>query len=127
MSATVRPRGNAPAVADLDELFRGFADPTRIRILNVLTAGELCVCDVVTILDIAQPTVSRHLAYLRAAGLVVVTRQSKFAHYRLADPGNEAHAGLLDYARRSFSSVRSLDAERQRAVKRVREREADPC
>ena len=71
---------------DLDQLFKGFADPTRIRILSLLAAGELCVCDIVTILELPQPTVSRHLAYLRRMGLVKATREWKFAHYRLAEP-----------------------------------------
>lgn len=67
-----------------DALFKGFADPTRLRILNLLAAGELCVCDIVEILGVAQPTISRHLAYLRRSGLVSATRDWKFAHYRLA-------------------------------------------
>ena len=116
-----------PALSDLDELFKGFADPTRIRILNLLVAGELCVCDLVNILELPQPTVSRHLAYLRAAGLVLVTRESKFAHYRLADPGNGVHRNLLDCVRGCFVGIKSLDAERRRAVKRIAERESDPC
>jgi len=57
-----------------------FADPTRLRVLNLLGAGELCVCDIVEILDLPQPTVSRHLAALRDTGLVAVTREWKFAH-----------------------------------------------
>lgn len=57
-----------PTVADLDAVFKGFADPTRIRILSVLAAGELCVCDIVDVLRLPQPAVSRHLAYLRRDG-----------------------------------------------------------
>ena len=55
----------SPAVSDLETLVRGFADPTRLRVLNLLTAGELCVCDLV-----------------ERGGLVQVTRESKYAHYR---------------------------------------------
>ena len=63
MSPTSSARVAAPAsVADLDALFKGFADPTRIRILSCLAAGELCVCDLVDILRLPQPAVSRHLA-----------------------------------------------------------------
>src|SRR5690242_1095111 len=75
----------ATTVSDLDAVFKGFADPTRIRILSCLAAGELCVCDLVDILRLPQPAVSRHLAYLRRMGLVESTRTSKFAHYRLAE------------------------------------------
>lgn len=111
----------------LDALFRGFADPTRIRILNLLVAGELCVCDLVELLDLPQPTVSRHLAYLRRAGLVVVTREAKFAHYRLAAPAGAVHQNLLNCVRSCFTGIRGLDRERRGAVRRVTERASNPC
>jgi ArsR family transcriptional regulator, arsenate/arsenite/antimonite-responsive transcriptional repressor len=108
-------------------MFRGFADPTRIRILSLLAAGELCVCDIVDILRLPQPTVSRHLAYLRHAGLVEVTREAKFAHYRLAAPENTVHQNLIDCVRRCFQGITSLDRERRQAVARIVARRADPC
>jgi ArsR family transcriptional regulator len=117
----------APSVDDLDSLFKGFADPTRIRILSLLVAGELCVCDIVEILGLPQPTVSRHLAYLRRSGLVEVTREWKFAHYRLAEPANDVHRNLVACVRSCLTGVPALDDERARAVARVRERTADPC
>ena len=116
-----------PSVTDLDALFKGFADPTRIRILSLLAAGELCVCDIVEILGLPQPTVSRHLAYLRRSGLVEATREWKFAHYRLAEPENAVHRNLIACVRSYFTGVPTLDAERARAGARVRERTADPC
>jgi ArsR family transcriptional regulator, arsenate/arsenite/antimonite-responsive transcriptional repressor len=116
-----------PTVTDLDALFKAFADPTRIRVLNVLAAGELCVCDVVDILRLPQPTVSRHLGYLRRAGLVEATREWKFAHYRLAEPANAVHRNLVNCVRSCFTGVPSLDAERAHAVKRVAARAAEPC
>jgi ArsR family transcriptional regulator, arsenate/arsenite/antimonite-responsive transcriptional repressor len=103
----------------VDGLFKGVADPTRLRILNVLAAGELCVCDMVDLLDLAQPTVSRHLAYLRRAGLVTMTREWKFAHYRLAEPGHAVHETLLACIRSCFRGIPSLDTERAAAVQRV--------
>lgn len=128
MTAAAAPeRRRAPRLPDLDALFRGFADPTRIRILNVLVAGEMCVCDLVDLLDLPQPTVSRHLAYLRRVGLVAVTRASAFAHYRLTEPGNHVHRNLVDCVRTCFTGITSLDAERRRAVRRLRQREAEPC
>ena len=117
----------SPSVVDLDTLFKGFADPTRIRILSLLAAGELCVCDIVEILGLPQPTVSRHLAYLRRSGLVEATRAWKFAHYRLAEPANAVHGNLVACVRACFTGVPALDAERARAEARVRERTADPC
>jgi ArsR family transcriptional regulator len=117
----------APAVVQVDVLFKGLADPTRIRIMNLLAAGELCVCDIVDILGLPQPTVSRHLAYLRRSGLVEVSRGWKFAHYRLADPEHPVHRTLVSCVRSCFRGIDSLDSERARAEARVRAREADPC
>lgn len=62
--------------------FKGLSDPTRLRILNLLNAGELCVCDLMAVLDIPQSTVSRHLAYLRNAGWVKGRRNGKWMYYR---------------------------------------------
>ena len=117
--------GAGPSVVDLDTLFKGFADPTRLRVLNLLAAGELCVCDIVDILGLPQPTVSRHLAYLRRTGLVEATREWKFAHYRLAEPANVVHGNLMACVRTCFTGVPSLDAERVLAAQRVRERAID--
>ncbi len=123
MTAIPAPAPSArPAVADLDTLFRGFADETRLRILNLLAAGELCVSDIVDILSLPQSTVSRHLAYLRRAGLVEATRELKFAHYRLADPTHPVHRNLVKCVRSCFTGIRSLDRERAIAARRVTER-----
>ncbi len=116
-----------PTVDDLDAAFKGFADPTRIRILSILAAGELCVCDIVDILGLPQPTVSRHLAYLRRMGLVEATREWKFAHYRLAKPAHAVHQNLLGCVRTCFRGIRALDKERRAAEARVRQRAAEPC
>jgi ArsR family transcriptional regulator len=114
-------------IADLDLLFRGFADPTRIRILNLLVAGELCVCDLVDLLKTPQSTVSRHLRYLHRAGLVEVDRDWKFAHYRLARPELAVHHTLLGCVRTCFRGIAQLDRERSRAEAKVRARLSDPC
>lgn len=119
--------GLAPAITDLDLLFKGFADPTRIRVLNLLAAGELCVCDLVELLDLPQSTVSRHLRYLHRAGLVEVSREWKFAHYRLAEPTAAVHRTLLSCVRTCFRGIPQLDRERTRAEKRVHARGEDRC
>lgn len=121
------PETAGPELADLDTLFKGFADPTRIRILNVLAAGELCVCDIQTLLALPQPTISRHLAFLRRTGLVTVTRDWKYAHYRLTKPRDAVHRNLVACVRSCFTGVPSLDAERAASVARVATRLADPC
>ena len=121
------PRVRSPALIDLDALFKGFADPTRIRILSALAAGELCVCDIVGLLRLSQPTVSRHLAYLRRTGLVEARPDLKFTYYRLAEPRDDIHRTLIACVRSCFLGISSLDRERASAQKRVAERKANPC
>lgn len=82
----------SPQVASL---FRALADPTRLRLLNLLAQGELCVCYFVAILGETQPKISRHLAYLRRAGLVKVRRDGKWMHYSLDRPGEPGIARIL--------------------------------
>ncbi len=117
----------ASGVPQLDALFKGFADPTRLRLLNLLAAGELCVCDLVDLLDLPQSTVSRHLRYLHRAALVEVTREWKYAHYRLAEPAHPVHKTLLNCVKTCFKGLRELDRERARAEERVRSRASNPC
>ena len=69
----------------LEHLFQALGDATRLRILGLLLAGEVCVCEIHGALKISQPKASRHLAYLRRAGLVVARREGLWMHYRLAD------------------------------------------
>ena len=100
--------------ASADRVFRAFSDRTRLRILSLLRGGELCVCDLVNALRVPQPKVSRHLAYLRKAGLVVARKEGLWAHYELAPPKNEFHRTVLECLTCCFGEVPELgrDAER---------------
>lgn len=80
---------------DLEALFRALADRTRLRILNLMRDQEVCVCYFVEILRISQPKISRHLAYLRRAGIVAARRSGTWMHYRIAVPKEAAAAGIL--------------------------------
>ncbi len=77
------------------DLFGAFADPTRLRLLALLADGELCVCDLCSVLELAQPKVSRHLARLRSAGLVEVRRDGKWKHYSLSAVADRLGGSLL--------------------------------
>jgi ArsR family transcriptional regulator len=68
----------------LEHAFQAFADPTRLRILGLLAAGEVCVCNIHECLGIPQPTASRHLAYLRKKGLVRTRKEGLWVYYTLA-------------------------------------------
>ncbi|MFN0017030.1 MAG: ArsR/SmtB family transcription factor [Pirellulaceae bacterium] len=77
-----------------DQVFRALSDKTRLRILNLLLTGELCVCEIVSVLGVPQPTASRHLAYLRKAGLVVGRKDGVWCYYQLVPACNDFEAAL---------------------------------
>src|SRR6266849_2224692 len=87
------PRKGKPLPLDL--LFRALADRTRLRLLNLIADKEICVCYFVEILTISQPKISRHLAYLRRAGIVAARRQGRWMHYRLVAPGDAVASAIL--------------------------------
>jgi ArsR family transcriptional regulator len=83
------------SLAAMERLFAGLADRTRLRLLNLMAEQEVCVCYFVEVLDAPQPTISRHLAYLRRAGLVEARREGKWMHYSIAVPENNFARQLL--------------------------------
>jgi ArsR family transcriptional regulator len=72
------------SLAEMETVFRALADQTRLRILGLLLTGEVCVCHIHDSLKVSQPKASRHLAYLRRAGLVATRREGLWIHYRMA-------------------------------------------
>jgi ArsR family transcriptional regulator len=98
----------------IDVMFRAFSDRTRLRLLNMLRGGETCVCDLVEVLGVPQPKVSRHLAYLRRAGLVVARKDGLWMHYSLAPAGSEFHKSLLNCLACCFRSVPELKEDSER-------------
>jgi ArsR family transcriptional regulator len=103
---------------DLEQLFKGLADQTRLRILNLLIHGELCVCDVQYVLQSSQPNVSRHLTYLKNSGLVLDRREGARMYYRLAQPAGGVHKLLFEFLRDLFQSSEAL-AEDSRKLKKA--------
>jgi ArsR family transcriptional regulator, arsenate/arsenite/antimonite-responsive transcriptional repressor len=102
----------------LERLFQALGDRTRLRLLSLMSRGEICVCYFVEILDEPQPKISRHLAYLRRAGLVEARRTGKWMQYRLARPNDEIAARMLDSLLQSLHRDREMqrDAEALRKV-----------
>jgi ArsR family transcriptional regulator len=96
-------------------LFRAFADPTRLRILNLLRKSESCVCHLTQVLRLPQSTVSRHLAYLRRAGLVETWEEGTWNHYRLSQPGNALHRALVDCVGSCLGNIEQLRRDLQQA------------
>ncbi|MET0647830.1 MAG: metalloregulator ArsR/SmtB family transcription factor [Pyrinomonadaceae bacterium] len=80
----------------LELLFNSLADRTRLRLLNLLRDDELCVCYFVEVLKMTQPKISRHLGYLRRAGLVTARKQGKWIHYERVRPSDPGIALITD-------------------------------
>jgi len=96
---------------DLVALFAALADPTRLRLLNLMDGREVCVCYFVEILKQGQPKISRHLAYLRRAGIVAARRDGKWMHYRIERPDDTKAASILDVVFKSFKTDRNMQAD----------------
>ena len=103
-----------PGLPALEQLFRALADDTRLRILALLAAGEVCVCHIHGALDLPQPTVSRHLAYLRKSGLAAARREGLWMHYSLQMPSDTASANVLKAALGAIGTVSSAGADRKK-------------
>lgn len=80
---------------ELARLFAALADTTRLRLLNLIAGREVCVCYLVEVLRQSQPKISRHLAYLRKAGVVQARREGKWMHYRLSKPESAEAEAIL--------------------------------
>jgi ArsR family transcriptional regulator, arsenate/arsenite/antimonite-responsive transcriptional repressor len=100
-----------------DRMFKAFSDPTRLRILHVLAEGEFCVGDMVGILRVPQPKVSRHLGYLRRAGLVEARKNGLWNFYRLARPRTALHRHLVACLTSCFRGVPGIQADARKAGK----------
>jgi ArsR family transcriptional regulator, arsenate/arsenite/antimonite-responsive transcriptional repressor len=105
------------AKSDLVTLFAALADPTRLRLLNLMNGREVCVCYFVEILKQGQPKISRHLAYLRHAGIVEARRDGKWMHYRTQPPDDRKAASILDATLQSFKADKDMQADRARLDK----------
>jgi ArsR family transcriptional regulator, arsenate/arsenite/antimonite-responsive transcriptional repressor len=98
-------------------LFKTLADPTRLRLLNLLACGETCVCELTDTLGVVQPKVSRHLARLKRAGLVNARRDGKWMHYRWAQQGDPLVRHVLLGLRGWMAKDDGMNAERRKRGK----------
>lgn len=101
----------------MENLFWVLADRTRLRLLNLIGDDEVCVCFLVEILGISQPTVSRHLAYLRRSGIVGARREGKWMHYRIVPPADPGVAGVLNETQSWFKRDPEMQRDRKKLVK----------
>jgi ArsR family transcriptional regulator len=97
----------------LETFFQALSDRTRLRLINLLAEGEVCVCYFVEILGETQPKISRHLAYLRRHGLVQTRREGKWIHYSLAAPADPRVARLLTDLVDALTADRQMQRDRE--------------
>jgi ArsR family transcriptional regulator, arsenate/arsenite/antimonite-responsive transcriptional repressor len=102
---------------DIELFFRALADRTRLRLLNLIGKDEVCVCFFVEVLGTHQPKVSRHLAYLRRAGIVAARRQGQWMHYRIVEPPDPNAAKVMDDLLMWLSSEPQMQRDRERLLK----------
>lgn len=101
-------------------VFRALSDQTRLRILNLLRGGELCVCHLVVVLGVPQPTASRHLSYLRRAGLVVARKDGLWNYYRLSPSRGTSHKMLLACLAQCFQEDREFAKDDAKLRSRIK-------
>ena len=106
-------------LVQMESLFKALADATRLRILGLLLAGEVCVCDIHESLKIPQSKASRHLAYLRRAGLVETRREGLWIHYRLGRFTDPVLGAIGDAVRHALTHVDSVRRDGDRLGKRT--------
>ena len=97
--------------------FRALADETRLRIVMLLLHGELCVCDLMAILDSPQSKLSRHLAYLKHSGIVSGRREGVWMHYSLKDPLNDLYQVHLHLFKEKFSALSPFKEDMKKMLK----------
>ena len=102
---------------DKELFFRALADHTRLRLLNLLRSDEVCVCFFVEILKTNQPKISRHLAYLRRAGIVGARREGQWMHYRVAEPADPDAARVLKDVMAWLANDKEMQRDRERLEK----------
>ena len=111
--------GTDKRLVSLENTFKALADQTRLRIISLLRAGEICVCDIHGSLGLPQPTVSRHLAYLRKTGLVDTRKDGLWVHYRLAELPDPVMQALLDAVTHAIGHAEAGVRDRKRLGTRI--------
>lgn len=102
---------------DLQRFFQALGDKTRLRILNLMGDQEICVCYFVEILGGPQSKISRHLAYLRGAGIVSARRDGKWMHYRISMPPQAGAAQILRQTLAALKDEKTMQADLVRLAK----------
>lgn len=101
----------------IELLFKALADRTRLKLINLMGDDEVCVCFFVEVLKTNQPKISRHLAYLRGAGVVAARRDGKWMHYRIVEPPDPRAANIFREVRNWLETDTTMQQDRARLAK----------
>lgn len=112
MTRATKPKNRA-AIDQFEDLFKALADKTRLRILALLGNNEVCVCHIHDSLGLPQPTVSRHLAYLRRSGLVAARRDGVWMHYQISSALDPVVRSVVDAAVDALKGVPATSQDRK--------------
>jgi len=107
-----------PTSQELETLFQALGDRTRLRLLNLMAGGEICVCFLVAVLQELQPKISRHLAYLRDAGLVAARRDAKWVHYSVTAPEHPVARAIFESVMASMERDPDMQHDREQLARK---------
>lgn len=113
--------GGWTKLKELERYFKALGDINRLRILNLLLHGELCVCDIQHVLGSSQPSVSRHLAYLKNSGLVLDRRDGLRIFYRLPESRYGTRKRLFEFLQHAYRNEPELQEDTSRLKEAIKE------
>ena len=107
---------------DIIQIYRALSEQMRLRILLLLTQGELCVCDIMAVLEEPQSKVSRHIAYLKNSGLIQGKRVGTWMHYHIKDNLDMLSAAHVEFLKRQLSDLdwATADLKKMKEVQKAK-------
>ncbi|MBC15668.1 Transcriptional regulator, ArsR family [Pseudodesulfovibrio profundus] len=112
---------------EIAERLKALSDPTRLRVLNLLEHGELCVCDLMAVLELPQPKVSRHMAFLKRTEWVTSRRCGKWIYYSLAAPENPVQGSVLSALRQAMPQVPQATEDHEQLCRHLKTKNTGSC
>lgn len=112
---------------EIAERLKALSDPTRLRVINLLEHGELCVCDLMAVLEVPQSKISRHMSFLKRTGWVTSRRSGKWIYYSLAAPENPVQDSVLSALRQAMPQVSEAINDRERLCAHLKTKTTGSC
>ncbi len=112
---------------NIAEAFKGLSEPVRVRIIALLYLGELCVCDLMAVLDMPQSTISRHLSYLKRTGWTLSRRKGKWVYYRWNGNAGRLQRDVLDMLPEWLAGNKEFAADRNALAVHLKNKTEEAC